>query len=251
MLGADPIHHEGHGKHADVAVLLCHGITSTPQMVRPVADRLAEAGYAVSAPLLPGHGTSWQDMSRTRYADWARAVEGEAQRLRVGRRTLVAFGVSLGGAIVTDLAQARPDLVDGLVLVNPAFAADDWRLKAIPVVKHLLPRLRGIADDIRREGEPRELAYRYTPLKPLHSFVEQWPRIVQSLPRVTVPVLLLRSRHDKVVPAMSSELFLQRVGSTDVTQLWLEESAHVATLDYDAATLIEQTVAFVGRVGAR
>jgi len=250
MAGADPFHHDGHGACADVGVLLVHGITATPQMVRPVAEHLAGLGYAVSAPLLPGHGTTWQLMGRTRYDDWLAAVEGAAADLATGRRRVVAFGVSLGGALVCDLAQLRPDLIDGLVLVNPAFAAKDWRLTAMPLLKHVLPRMPGLADDIRREGPPRELAYTHLPLKAFHSFIQQWPRLVAGLPRVHVPVLLARSAHDHVVPARSSEVFLQHVGSSDVTQLWLHESAHVATLDHDAELLQQATAEFVARVGA-
>lgn len=251
MAGAEPISADGSGDRARIGVLLVHGITATPQMVAPVADRLAADGYAVRAPLLPGHGTHWRDMSRTRYLDWIRAVEASAEELATRTDVLVAFGVSLGGALVADLAHGRPDLVDALVLVNPAFTATDWRLKVIPVVKHVVPALQGIADDIRREGPPRELAYRLTPLKAFDSFTEQWPRIAAGLPSLRVPVLLMRSRFDKVVPPVSAELFLREVGSADVTELWLEESAHVATLDHDAELVIASTEAFVSRVGRR
>jgi carboxylesterase len=248
--GAEPYRSAGRGAHGDVAVLLVHGITSTPQMVRPVAERLAGEGYAVSAPLLPGHGTRWQDMARTRYADWLGAVVRAAEELRAESRTVVAFGVSLGGALVTDVAARRPELFDGVVLVNPAFGATDWRLRLIPHAKHLVPVAQGIADDIRRQGPPRELAYRWTPLKAFDSFVEQWPRLVRQLSDVHQPVLLIRGRHDRVVPPMSGELFLDSVGSEDVTVHWLEESAHVATLDHDAEELISETLRFVDRVAA-
>lgn len=246
--GAEPFHSPGVGDHADTAVLLMHGMTSSPQMVRPVAEHLADQGYAVSAPLLPGHGTRWQDMSTTRYADWLRATVSAAEDLRARHRTVVAFGLSLGGALVTDLAAHRPELIDGLVLVNPAFAATDWRLRVIPRVKHLIPVAQGLADDIRRPGPPRELAYRWTPLKAFDSFTEQWPRLVSVLPQVRQPVLLMRSRHDKVVPPLSAETFLAAVGSEDVTVRWLEESAHVATLDHDAPALIAETLGFVDKV---
>lgn len=246
--GAEPFNSAGHGELADIGVLLVHGITSSPQMLRPVAERLAEQGYAVSAPLLPGHGTSWQDMAHTKYADWLGTVVHAAEELRRGHRAVVAFGVSMGGALIIDVAARRPDLIDGLALVNPAFAATDWRLKVIPVLKGVIPAAPGIGDDIRRPGEPRELAYKWTPLKAFYSFVEQWPRLVQELPQVHQPVLLMRSRHDQVVPPLSAEVFLAEVGSDDVRVQWLEESGHVATLDYDAEELIEATSGFVDRV---
>ncbi|USQ77566.1 alpha/beta hydrolase [Ornithinimicrobium cryptoxanthini] len=246
--GAEPFHSPGSGQRADTAVLVMHGMTSSPQMVRPVADRIAEQGYAVSAPLLPGHGTTWQEMSRTRYADWLAAVVAALEELRASHRTVVAFGVSMGASLVTDVAARRPELIDGLVLVNPAFAADDWRLKVIPLVKHVVPAIQGIGDDIRREGPPREMAYALTPLKAFDSFVEQWPRLVRELPEIRQPVMLVRSRHDSVVPAVSCDVFLAEVGSDDVTVTWLEESAHVAPLDHDAEQLIEGTLEFVNRV---
>ncbi len=45
----------------DVGCLLVHGFTGTPQNVRPLADYLARRGLAVSAPRMPGHGTTVAD----------------------------------------------------------------------------------------------------------------------------------------------------------------------------------------------
>lgn len=248
LQGAHPHRSPGAGEHAGTAVLLLHGLTSTPQMVRPVAEHLAEQGFAVSAPLLPGHGTTWRQMATTRYAGWLAAVVSSLEELRAEHDTVVVFGVSMGGALATDVAARRPELIDAMVLVNPAFAATDWRLKVIPHVKSFVPVAQGIADDVRREGPPRELAYPWTPLKAFDSFIEQWPRLVRQLPEVHQPVLLVRSRHDRVVPPISAETFLGAVGSEDVTVRWLEESGHVAPLDHDAEELIAITTQFVGRM---
>lgn len=246
--GAEPFQSPGAGEHAQTAVLLVHGMTSSPQTVRSVAERIAAQGYAVHAPLLPGHGTTWQDMSRTRYADWLGAVVGAAEELAATHTRVVGFGLSLGGALVTDVAAHRPDLLDALALVNPAFAATDWRLRVIPWVKSVIPVAQALGDDILRPGPPRELAYKWTPLKAFDSFTEQWPRLVRELGQVTQPVLLMRSRHDKIVPPVSAEKFLAGVGSKDVTVRWLEESGHVATLDHDVDTVVEETLAFLKRV---
>ncbi|MBW2258692.1 MAG: esterase, partial [Deltaproteobacteria bacterium] len=58
-----------------VGVLLIHGFTGAPAEMRPIAEPLHAAGCTVSGPLLPGHGTRWQDMNRCRWQAWADHAE--------------------------------------------------------------------------------------------------------------------------------------------------------------------------------
>ncbi len=248
MPGAEPFHSHGTAEHSGVAVLLVHGLTSTPQTMGPLSEHLAGLGYAVSCPRLPGHGTTLHDMKQTRYSDWLARVETEAVGLHRDHGRVVAIGMSLGGALVTDLAAQRPDIVDALVLINPGFVADDPRLVLLPLLKLLVPTFPGLADQIRRPGPPRELAYDRLPLKAFHSYVQRWPGLRRDFAKVTQPVLLLRSAHDQLVPAQSARLFLDGVASTDVTQVWLPNSGHVATLDYDQPLVLQATADFVARV---
>lgn len=246
--GAEPFLSPGRGERARTGVLVVHGLTSTPQTVRPIFADLAALGYAVSAPLLPGHGTSVADLARTRYDDWFGAVEAAAADLRSGVDRLVAVGLSLGGALVAELAARHPEQVDGLVLVNPAFTATDPRLKVLPLLKYVVPSLAGLGNDIRKPGGDAEIAYDRLPLKAFASFVSHWPHLQDLLADVHQPVLLLRSAHDKVVPRRSAEVFFERVGSADVREVVLPNSGHVATLDYDAAELLRHTREFVARL---
>ncbi|WP_246354762.1 alpha/beta hydrolase [Nocardioides ungokensis] len=41
-----------------LGVLLLHGFSGSPASMKPWAHALAERGYAVEVPLLPGHGTA-------------------------------------------------------------------------------------------------------------------------------------------------------------------------------------------------
>ena len=66
MPGAEAFRHDGGG----TGVLLCHGFTGSPHSLRPWAEYLAAAGLSVSLPRLPGHGTTWHEMARTRWGDW-------------------------------------------------------------------------------------------------------------------------------------------------------------------------------------
>ena len=58
----------------------------------------------------------------------------------------------------------------------------------------------------------------------------------------------MRSPEDHVVEPESSRLILARVSSTDVTEIVLQDSYHVATLDNDADRIVAESLAFVRRI---
>src|SRR5262249_1391052 len=152
--GAEPFSADG----GEIGVLLCHGFTGCPQSLRPWAEAMAKAGHTVRLPLLPGHGTTWQDMNRTTWRDWYGCVEDAFRELRARCDAVVVGGLSMGGALALRLAEQHGTAVSGLVLVNPAVKAEDPKLKLLPVVRFVIPSLPGIGSDIKRPGV-KELAY--------------------------------------------------------------------------------------------
>lgn len=241
--GAEPFHHSG----SRTGFLLCHGFTGNPTSLRPWAEHLAGQGLTVSLPLLPGHGRTWQEMNRTTWQEWYAEAESAYLALRESCDTVFAGGLSMGAALVTRIAEQHGADVAGLVLVNPAIKVEDPRMRALPVLKRLVPSLAGIGDDISKPGQS-ERAYDRLPLRALHSQTRLWAEVIRDLPSVTQPVLLLRSAQDHVVPASSSALLLSRISSTDVTEVVLQDSFHVATLDHDAPRILAETDAFVERL---
>jgi carboxylesterase len=241
--GAEPYRHDG----GQVGVLLCHGFTGSPASLRPWAQALADEGYSVDLPLLPGHGTSWQDLDRTSWPDWFAAVERGLLALADRCSTVVVGGLSMGGTLALRLAQQYDAIVKGLVLVNPVVTVDDRRLLALPVLRRVFRSLAGISNDIAKPGQD-EVAYDRTPLNALHSQIRLWRLARQDLSLVTQPILLHHSVTDHVIGASSTPLILSGVSSTDVTTNVLERSYHVATLDHDAPEIEKSSVEFIRRI---
>ncbi|WP_069771275.1 MULTISPECIES: carboxylesterase [unclassified Streptomyces] len=241
--GAEPYRHEG----GEVAVLLCHGFTGSPQSLRPWARHLAGQGLTVSLPLLPGHGTRWEDMALTGWQDWYAEVDRELRALRRRCARVFVAGLSMGGALALRLAARHGDGVDGVVVVNPANKVHGLSAYALPVARHVVRTTKGITSDIARKGV-LESGYDRVPLHSAHS-LRTFLRLVDGeLPQVTQPLLLLHSVHDHVVPPADSARVLSRVSSTDVTEILLEQSYHVATLDHDADRIFEESYAFIARI---
>jgi len=241
--GAEPYRHEG----GEVAVLLCHGFTGSPQSLRPWAEHLAGQGLTVSLPLLPGHGTRWQDMALTGWQDWYAEVDRELRALRRRCARVFVAGLSMGGALALRLAARHGEAVDGVVVVNPANKVHGLAARALPVARHVVRTTKGITSDIAKGGV-LESGYDRVPLHSAHS-LRTFLRLVDGeLPQVTQPLLLLHSVHDHVVPPADSARVLSRVSSTDVTEILLEQSYHVATLDHDADRIFEESYAFIARI---
>ncbi|KAF2780635.1 MULTISPECIES: alpha/beta fold hydrolase [Streptomyces] len=241
--GAEPFRHEG----GEAGVLLCHGFTGSPQSLRPWAEYLAARGLSVALPLLPGHGTRWQDMQVTGWQDWYAEVDRELRALRERCGRVFVAGLSMGGALALRLAAKHGDAVQGVMVVNPANRMHGVAQHALPVLRHLVPATKGIASDIAKPHSA-ELGYDRVPLHSAHSLRAFFRLADGDLPQVTQPLLLLRSPRDHVVPPADSARILGRVSSTDVTEILLEQSYHVATLDHDADRIFAESVAFIGRL---
>ena len=51
-------------------ILLLHGLTGAPAEMRLLGRRLTRAGFALSTPLLAGHGADQQTLLRSTWRDW-------------------------------------------------------------------------------------------------------------------------------------------------------------------------------------
>jgi len=231
-----------------IGVLLSHGFTGSPYSMAGWGRALADLGYGVEVPRLPGHGTTWQEMNATGWSDWYGEVSRVFARLQAENDAVVLCGHSMGGALMLRLAADHADAVAGVVVVNPAVATKRLDVKLLPVLKHLIPSFPGIASDIKKAGV-EEHGYTRTPLKAAHAMFRAWPALVADLPKVTAPVLYLRSTVDHVVDESSEPLITARV-SGPVTLRRLPDSYHVATLDNDAQVIIDESAAFIAKVTA-
>lgn len=239
MPGAEPYYHEG-GK---VGVLLCHGFTGTPQSLRPWAEFLARAGLTVSLPRLPGHGTTWQEMSHTGWEDWYGELEHAFGELRGRCPDTFVMGLSLGGCMALRLAEVHGDAVRGVVAVNPSVVNDVPLLRLAPLLKWVVPSVPGVANDIKKEGVT-ELAYDRTPVRAAATLPRLWSLVQSELHKVTQPVLVYHSPQDHVVKPASVRLLRERLGD-NLTVVELPDSYHVATLDNDAETIFQGSLEFI------
>ncbi|MGI8679136.1 MAG: alpha/beta hydrolase [Jatrophihabitans sp.] len=227
-----------------VGVVISHGFTGTPASMRPWADQLAAAGYTVRLPLLPGHGSTWRETNRSRWPEWYAEIEAALRDLQARCDTVFAAGLSMGGTLVTRLAEKYPETVAGLVLVNPAYGTRRVDAKFAPAFARLIRSRPSIGGDIKKPGVA-EPADDRTPVIAFASVLKLWKVTVADLALVRAPILMYRSREDHVVDDLSAQLLTAGAVNTSVREVLLENSYHVATLDNDAPAIFDGSVEFI------
>jgi carboxylesterase len=246
MEGAEPYSAAG-GPHG---VLVLHGFTGCPQSMRPLAEAFAGAGFAVELPLLPGHGTSVDDMLETDWSDWSAAAEVAYQDLAARCVRVVVASLSMGGALSLWLATRHPEIA-GLVLVNPAVgvpANDTMReplLELIAAGEKVMP---AIGNDVA-DPDVTELAYDQTPIAGLVSMLNAIEELYPNLSKVACPLLVMISTQDHVIPP-GARGALDATVAGPIEYVSLERSYHVATIDYDRELIQARVVEFAERVTA-
>lgn len=243
MPGAEPFRHDG----GSVGALLCHGFTGTPQSMRPWGEHLAGEGLTVRVPRLPGHGTTVQEANLTHWQDWYAEVERNFVELSAQCEQVFVMGLSMGACLGLRLAEEHGDEISGLVLVNPSLLTKRPDRFLLPALRLVVPTWAGIASDIKKPGVS-ELAYDRIPVRAAYTMSKLWLATRADLGKVSQPILIFRSTEDHVVEPDSSALLREKVASSDVHEVMLDNSYHVATLDNDAPTIFAGSMDFVRRL---
>ncbi len=229
--GARSISHDGSAR----AVLLLHGFGDTPQSLAGLADALAEAGWAVAAPLLPGHGRTLEEFSSSRARQWSMAAEQAFDQLARQHEAVVVCGQSMGAALAISLAARKP--VPALVLLAP-YVGMPWVARATaavwPLAQLFVPAAqtrdsRSVRD---REAAERSLAYGYVTPRLL---AELWRVVRQArrdIRRLRSPTLIVHSREDNRVSKRDVLAAMSRLQHAEKTLHWVSGCGHVLSVDY-------------------
>lgn len=230
-------------------VLVMHGFTGAVFSVRDWALSLTPQ-HAVAVPALPGHtdddDAGWQQLGATTWQDWYDHAAAHVRNLAERHDRVVVAGLSMGGALALRLAQTLPDVVAGVVVVNPALSLHNRAARGARVAQRVLKTTAGIGSDIAKSGV-NEYAYPRTPLAGVAQLNDLMKITTKDLGRITAPVLLLRARQDHVVSDAAHERIM-RGCSGPVETVVLPRSFHVTTLDHEAEVVNARTRAFVDAV---
>ncbi len=248
----EPIRHDG----AAPAVVLVHGFTGTPWELGTLAEALARAGYAVEAPLLPGHGETPLALSMSTWDRWLAHVEGAVDGVLARYGSAIVLGFSLGSllALVAGAArQHRGVLALGALGTALELPTLDTRvLRVSEAMGRLLPnvnvpKFRGsdVRDPKAKRSNP---AYPTQPLRAAREILRGQREARAILRSISVPLLVVHGRADDTTPLSASLALVAEAERAEVELRVLPRSAHLLGRDVEHREVCDAVLAFVRRV---
>jgi carboxylesterase len=232
---------------AKAAVLLVHGFSATPWEMRPLADSLAERGFATLSVRLPGHGTSPEDLATRRWEEWLATLERGYDLLAARFARVYGAGLSTGSLLL--LALARQRQLHGLVLLSPYLRMRHRLAPLVNWLRYLHPyQHRSLAGDAARHYYARR------PLAGIHQINRLLRTLSHRLGEITLPVLVMNGEGDQVIDIDSGHRLFEQLGSTvKVYERLGPEAPHVLTSadNPHRQTVLEMAGAFLEEVDQR
>ena len=142
---------------------------------------------------------------------------------------------------------AQQSKISGIVLVNPMIHIPGIK----PMFRHIISRLKAglpsVGDDIKKPGVT-EWGYDVLPTKGVVQLYEMLKAARRSLKEIKTPMLLFHSVDDHVLPVSNTEIIMAEIASADKQRVELTNSYHVATMDFDAELIFENSKLFIDRL---
>lgn len=104
-------------KGGDTGILLIHGYAASSLTMKPIAYALNKSGFTVYCPLLPGHGTTTEDLEKVCIENYYDYIEKAYKTLHKKTSKIVVVGHSLGSLLAIRLAKNHK--LEAVILISP------------------------------------------------------------------------------------------------------------------------------------
>lgn len=261
-----------HAEAGRMAVLLLHGLCSTPDELRSVESSLRSLGYAVQPMAIDGYSfdAAATVQAATPFEAWIDAIEHRIDTLRENHDRVMLIGISAGASLALGAAVRCGTRVDALVLMSTTLQFDGW---AVPKLHFLLPVMLytplgrfwkykerapyGVKNErvrawIERELRTRRISSAGSSIIGV-SHLREHDRLLRHLRRnlakvVCGSVLALHAREDEVASVANLGILAQELGCGAFRSVVLGNSFHMITIDNDRQQVVRETIEFAASI---
>jgi len=241
MEGAGPFFYQGN----KVGIIMIHGGGGgTCADLKLLAEDLHDKeGYTISVPLLPGYGTSPEDLMNTPMQDWYDHLEKEVKTLQQKCENIYMGGHSMGG--VLSLISASKNDFDGIFSISTPYDLKGILPKLIPLAKLFRIKYHSVDSDIfREETGGLWIGYNKIPVNIGNKIILLLKEMKKVLHMIRCPALLLQGRFDSEIKKSSMENISNAIKSKIKKSVWLEQG-HPILLCNEHDRIVSEIISFI------
>lgn len=224
-----------------IGLLLIHGFTATTTEVRLLAYRFRSQGYTISAPLLPGHGTTPQDMNRRTWQEWVKHVEIAYIELQNQCDTVIVGGESMGALLALNLASRHPEIK--LVLAySPAL-----KVKNLWASQFLYPFIKFRPKPVSKDNLAWK-GYKCNPVKASMQLYKLQIIVKKRIKLIRQPVAIFLGAQDKTINLEGGIHLFDQLPLGQKSIYSYAHSSHCMILDKELDAIFDQSLVFINQV---
>jgi carboxylesterase len=222
MPGAGPFYYKGN----HIGILLIHGGGGgTCADLKPLAQDLHDkSGFTVSVPLLPGFGTSPEDLKASSIGIWKDVLKKEYNSLKQDCEFVIVGGHSMGGVLAIILAHQFE--VNGISTISTPIGIRGIGIKLVPIMKLFMHYHKIPSEKFKEDTNGKWVGYDKIPLNVVDKYRLLIKEMKQILPEINAPIILLQGRKDTQIKKESMNEIYKRVRSTKKKKVWLDNNEH-------------------------
>jgi len=246
----------------DHAVLLLHGLSSSPLELRFLARVLADEGFATHTPNISGYSAG---TTHSRMEQWVSAAVAEFDALAAQYTHVSLCGLSMGATLCAAVAHERPS-ARALLLLSVTLNYDGW---AIPWYRFLLDyayytpiRSRfhyrerepyGLRNEALRAKIARamqkngisEVGPASIAMPALHEASRLAHLVRNQLKGISSDCLIIHAIDDETSSPHNARLVEANVGAAFLRTIWLDDSYHMIPSDNEREVVARECALFL------
>lgn len=228
-----------------IGALLVHGFTGTPKEMLWLGKFLLDKGISVAGIRLAGHASQPSDLVRMRWHDWLISIEDGLNSLAPNCDEIFIIGLSMGG-VLSLISAARYPIKGAVAISTPYEMEPDWRMNFARTLSIVKPRVqKGKPDTVDSETLVWHRDYPFYPTRAVAEFLDLLKIMRNSLSEIEIPILLISSSRDRLVPEEGVNKILSMIKSRDKKHVLLHKSGHIMTEDIEKDQVFDLVYSFI------
>lgn len=244
MEGAGPFCFKGN----KIGILMIHGGGGgTCADLKPLAEDLHEIkGYTIQIPLLPGYGTSPQNLKETPISHWKIALEKEITLLQEKCIKVFIGGHSMG-ALLSLILASKYDC-DGVFTISAPVGINRFGYKLVSFLNIFLKYYPVNSEKFRNETNGAWVGYNKIPLNIAIKVKKLIKEMKGCLDKISCPAILFQGCLDSEVKRDSMDIISMNINSTVKKKIWLKNNAHPILNSPDHRQIVLELIEFISQV---